>query len=88
MTRKRKQLNGRRALLALFAVVALSVGAPAGTTRDAAAATPTYTLGQQVFASYSCDDRNGSGMNGCKGNVADGAPVNTSTFGARFSFTK
>jgi hypothetical protein len=43
----------------------------------------TYTLGQQVFASYSCDDRNGSGMNSCKGNVADGAPVDTSTFGTK-----
>lgn len=43
----------------------------------------TYTLGQQVWASYSCDDRNGSGMNGCKGSVADGAPVDTSTFGTK-----
>jgi hypothetical protein len=40
MTRKRKQLNRPGALLALFAVVALSVGASAGTTRDAAAALP------------------------------------------------
>jgi hypothetical protein len=43
----------------------------------------TYTLAQQVWASYSCDDHNGSGMNGCKGNVANGAPVDTSTLGTK-----
>lgn len=43
----------------------------------------TYTLGQQVWASYSCDDHNGSGLNGCKGDVADGAPLDTSTFGTK-----
>lgn len=43
----------------------------------------SYTLGQQVWASYSCDDGNGSGMNGCKGDVANAAPVDTSTFGTK-----
>jgi hypothetical protein len=42
----------------------------------------TYTFGEQVWASYSCDDHNGSGLNGCKGDVANGAPIDTSTFGA------
>jgi hypothetical protein len=43
----------------------------------------TYTLGQQVFASFACDDHNGSGINSCKGNVADGAPIDTSTYGTK-----
>jgi hypothetical protein len=42
----------------------------------------TYTLGEQVWASYSCDDHNGSGLNGCKGDVGDGALIDTSSFGA------
>jgi hypothetical protein len=41
----------------------------------------TYTLGEQVWASYSCDDHNGSGVNACKGDVGDGALIDTSTVG-------
>jgi hypothetical protein len=41
----------------------------------------TYTLGDQVFASYSCDDFPGSGISACKGDVANGAPIDTSTVG-------
>jgi hypothetical protein len=43
----------------------------------------TYRLGQQVWASFTCDDHNGSGINGCKGNVADGAPIDTSAYGTK-----
>jgi hypothetical protein len=42
----------------------------------------TYRLGEQVWAAFWCEDR-GSGMNGCKGDVADGAPIDTSTFGTK-----
>jgi hypothetical protein len=41
----------------------------------------TYTLGDQVFASYSCDDFPGSGVSACKGDVPNGAPIDTSTVG-------
>jgi len=41
-----------------------------------------YTLGQKVAASYSCEDQaGGSGLASCDGSVADGAPVDTSSFG-------
>lgn len=43
----------------------------------------TYPLGQQVWASYSCDDHNGSGINSCKGDVPDGAPLDTAAFGTK-----
>jgi hypothetical protein len=43
----------------------------------------TYSLGQQVWASYSCDDHNGSGLSACKGDVADGATLDTSSFGTK-----
>lgn len=43
----------------------------------------TYTLGDQAFASYSCDDFPGSGVSACKGDVPNGAPIDTSTPGAR-----
>jgi hypothetical protein len=42
----------------------------------------TYTLGQQVWTSFSCDDHNGSGLNGCKGDVPNGAPLDTSSLGS------
>lgn len=42
----------------------------------------TYMLGDQVSASFWCDDGNGSGLNGCKGDVASGAPLETSSVGA------
>jgi hypothetical protein len=41
----------------------------------------TYTLGEQVWTSFSCDDHNGSGLNGCKGDVANGALLDTSSIG-------
>jgi hypothetical protein len=48
----------------------------------------TYTVGQQVFAFYSCDDGNGSGMNGCKGDLGSGSPLDTSSPGTgTFSVT-
>jgi hypothetical protein len=43
----------------------------------------TYTLGEQVWAAYSCDDYNGSGIQSCKGNVGSGAPIDTSSFGIK-----
>ena len=42
-----------------------------------------YALGQQVAASYTCDDGAGSGMNGCKGDTGSGAPLDTSTLGPK-----
>jgi hypothetical protein len=42
----------------------------------------TYVLGQQVWASFSCDDGpDGSGLNGCKGDVASGTQLDTSALG-------
>ncbi len=43
----------------------------------------TYTLGQQVWASFWCDDQNGSGLNGCKGDVPSGTQLDTSTLGTK-----
>jgi hypothetical protein len=43
----------------------------------------TYTLGQQVWASFSCDDQNGSGLNGCKGDVPSGTQLDTSALGTK-----
>jgi hypothetical protein len=43
----------------------------------------TYVLGQQAAASFWCDDGYGSGLSSCKGDVADGAALDTSTIGAR-----
>lgn len=41
-----------------------------------------YSLGQRVTASYSCRDQaGGSGLASCDGSVANGAPVDTSSFG-------
>jgi hypothetical protein len=41
-----------------------------------------YSLGQQVAAAYSCDDQpGGSGVASCEGTVANGAPIDTSSFG-------
>jgi Bacterial Ig-like domain (group 3) len=42
-----------------------------------------YSLGQRVAASYSCEDQDGgSGLASCDGSVANGTPVDTSSFGA------
>jgi hypothetical protein len=42
-----------------------------------------YGLGDRVLASYSCTDQpGGSGVATCTGTVANGAPVDTSTFGS------
>ena len=42
----------------------------------------TYSLGQSVVAAYSCaDQEGGSGVASCAGTVANGAPVDTSSFG-------
>jgi hypothetical protein len=43
----------------------------------------TYTLGEQAWAAYSCDDHNGSGLQSCRGDVASGAPLDTSSFGTK-----
>jgi hypothetical protein len=43
-----------------------------------------YPLGQEVLADYECgDEPGGSGIVSCVGDVADGAPVDTSTVGAK-----
>ena len=42
----------------------------------------TFTLGEQVWTSFSCDDHNGSGLNGCKGDVASGSLLDTSLLGS------
>jgi hypothetical protein len=42
----------------------------------------TYVVGQQESASFWCDDGNGSGVNGCKGDLPNGAQLDTSTVGA------
>lgn len=42
----------------------------------------TYVLGQQVWASFSCDDGPyGSGLNGCKGDAPNGTRLDTSSLG-------
>jgi hypothetical protein len=43
----------------------------------------TYSLGERVVAAYSCtDQQGGSGVASCDGTVANGAPIDTSSFGA------
>jgi len=42
----------------------------------------TYIVGQQASASFFCDDGNGSGMNGCKGDLPGGSQLDTTTVGA------
>jgi hypothetical protein len=42
----------------------------------------TYIVGQQASASFSCDDGNGSGMNGCKGDLPGGSQLDTTSVGA------
>lgn len=44
----------------------------------------TYTRGQQVFVSFSCDDgQYGSGVHGCNGDLAPGTLLDTSTLGSK-----
>jgi hypothetical protein len=43
----------------------------------------TYFVGQQLWASFSCDDGNGSGMNGCKGDLPSGSQLDTSSPGTK-----
>jgi hypothetical protein len=44
----------------------------------------TYELGAQVLADYSCaDEPNGSGLDSCHGNVADGAALDTGSLGQK-----
>jgi hypothetical protein len=43
----------------------------------------TYTLGQQIWTSFSCDDQNGSGLNGCKADLPSGTQLDTSTLGTK-----
>lgn len=66
----------------------ITVTTPAGL--DAQGKAPVYTLGQQVFADYACDDLFGaapgtplSGVSTCAGNVASGAAIDTSTVGGK-----
>lgn len=48
----------------------------------------TYSIGRQVWASFSCDDGYGSGMNGCKGDLPSGSQLDTSFPGTKtFSVT-
>lgn len=49
----------------------------------------TYTQGQTIAASFSCQDEpGGSGVASCSGTVADGALIDTATVGTHsFSFT-
>jgi hypothetical protein len=43
-----------------------------------------YELGAQVIADYTCaDEPNGSGLDSCHGNVADGAAVDTGSLGQK-----
>jgi hypothetical protein len=43
-----------------------------------------YALGERVLASYSCTDQDGgSGLARCDGTVANGSPIDTSTFGTK-----
>jgi hypothetical protein len=42
----------------------------------------TYVVGQQAAASFWCDDGNGSGLSTCKGDLPNGAALDTSTVGA------
>ena len=42
----------------------------------------TYSLGERVLAAYSCADQaGGSGVASCEGTVANGEPIDTSSFG-------
>jgi len=43
----------------------------------------TFTLNQQVFASYSCNDAGGSGLKSCVGSVPNGSPLDTSSYGTK-----
>ncbi len=44
----------------------------------------SYTLGQPVWVSFSCADQpGGSGLNGCKGDLASGSLLDTSTVGPK-----
>ena len=43
----------------------------------------TYGQGTVVAASYGCTDAGGSGLASCVGDVADGAPIDTSTLGLK-----
>jgi hypothetical protein len=57
---------------------------PPSITLDTPADGATYTLGQQILARYSCDDGpNGSGLNGCKGDLGSGSPLDTTSLGTR-----
>jgi hypothetical protein len=49
----------------------------------------SYTLGQQVWILFSCDDGiYGSGLNGCKGDLSSGSLLDTSALGSKtFSVT-
>jgi hypothetical protein len=67
----------------------LTVLNPPTVTITAPANNATYSLGQRVLSSYTCqDDPNGPGIQpgGCQGNVANGSPINTRSSGRR-SFT-
>lgn len=57
--------------------------APPAITLTTPADGAVYTLGQRVLASYSCEDQQGgAGVASCSGTVANGAPIDTSSFGA------
>jgi hypothetical protein len=42
-----------------------------------------YLLNQAVTADYACQDEGGAGLASCVGDAADGAPIDTSTVGAK-----
>jgi hypothetical protein len=56
----------------------ISVRTPPPTNGDRL---PTYLVGQQVLADYSCSDGAGSGLAFCSAPVASGVPIDTSTVG-------
>lgn len=57
---------------------------PPAITINAPADGATYTRGQQVFVSFSCDDGAfGSGVHGCNGDLPLGTLLDTSTLGSK-----
>jgi hypothetical protein len=57
---------------------------PPTITINAPADGATYTRGQRVFVSFSCDDGLfGSGVHGCNGDLRSGTLLDTSTLGSR-----
>jgi hypothetical protein len=57
---------------------------PPSITFSSPAEGASYTLGQAVWVSFSCADQlGGSGLNGCKGDLPEGAALDTSALGSK-----